>query len=398
MKRLLLCVSILVNVCVLSGCPIYSTSPDSQACGPYGCYDCPAGSSPADGACIPWSCISSNDCPAGYTCGASSRSLGHVCVPIPSSTSGSADASDCSAGCPSGYVCKLSGGQTQCVLANRPPADAGGAVDAWSLPDSAIVGSDTSTAEEDSAASPDSSDASDAARATDGSSPSDSTSSEAATVVACNANADCSGGDTCINGQCTAPSELCSDTTQCITGGEACVNGICVPHCSAGAESVPCPSGYLCDFTRGVCRLNPTQCAGSGTANCQGGSTCVEGRCVAPCVSSDSGAVCPAGEICVHGGCIPNEAASFACKNDGQSGSLATSCSSSQICLHHDCYAACDPDANSPCADPSASCQSVTVNAGTYVVCAAASTLGSDCDMAVGKPCSSGVCIDGYCR
>jgi hypothetical protein len=104
--------------------------------------------------------------------------------------------------------------------------------------------------------------------------------------------------------------------------------------------------------------------------------------------------------VCVRGGCIPNEAALFTCKNDGQSGALATSCDSTQICLHHDCYTACsmDPDAANLCGDASDGCKQVTVTAGTYDVCGSASSLGSDCDLAAGKPCASGVCIDGYCR
>jgi hypothetical protein len=199
-----------------------------------------------------------------------------------------------------------------------------------------------------------------------------------------------------VNGQCTPPSGLCSDTTQCIAAGEACVDGICEPHCSASA---PCPSGYGCDFTRGVCNVNPSPCTGTGKSSCQGGSTCVEGRCVAPCATGDGQAPCPSGQLCVNGGCIPNEAAQFVCKNDGQSGQLATTCSATEICLHHDCYAACDPEAGaSACSDPSSACKLVTVTEGTYVVCATASNLGSDCDPAVGKYCSSGVCIDGYCR
>jgi hypothetical protein len=123
----------------------------------------------------------------------------------------------------------------------------------------------------------------------------------------------------------------------------------------------------------------------------------VEGRCVAPCSSGDSGSSCPAGQLCVNGGCIPDEAAKFACKNDGQSGVLANQCSDTEICLHHDCYAACEPDGGG-CADPTAVCTEVTVTAGTYAVCTTSSNLGSDCDPAIGKACVSGVCIDGYCK
>jgi hypothetical protein len=125
----------------------------------------------------------------------------------------------------------------------------------------------------------------------------------------------------------------------------------------------------------------------------------VEGHCVPPCALGDTGPTCPVGQVCVNGGCIPDEAAQFGCKNDGKSGQLATSCGASAVCLHHDCYAECDPDAGAAaCADPAAVCKQVTVAAGTYLVCATPTNLGSDCDPAAGRYCAGAVCIDGYCR
>jgi hypothetical protein len=179
-----------------------------------------------------------------------------------------------------------------------------------------------------------------------------------------------------------------------VAGGEACVDGVCEPHCSANAA---CPAGYACDFNRGVCNINPTPC--SATTACQGGSVCVEGHCAPPCGSADAGpagAQCPTGQVCVNGGCIPDQAAAFSCQNDGQSGSLATTCAQAQVCLHHDCYEQCDADGG---ACPSGqSCKQVTIAAGTYAVCGASTDLGSECDPAANKYCSSGVCIDGYCK
>jgi hypothetical protein len=43
-------------------------------------------------------------------------------------------------------------------------------------------------------------------------------------------------------------------------------------------------------------------------------------------------------------------------------------------------------------------CKDVTIETGVYAVCAAAGTLGSDCDPAQGKACASGVCINGSCQ
>jgi hypothetical protein len=372
MKRALLGMTILGVASVLAGCPIYSSSSDYRVCTSTGCYDCPDPS--YSGMCIPWSCGTDSDCGSGYSCS------GGYCVTA-ASGGGGAPTGDCSqSGCPSGFVCKLSGGTAQCAsLASDDggtPVEDATAADAPLAPD-AIAPTDAS--------------------ATDVSPLPDAiVSSSDASSSACNAGGDCAVGSKCIDGQCAAASLLCSDATQCVVSGESCVDGVCVPHCSGGSAAVPCPTGYLCNLTLGVCNLNPAFCAGSGSSTCQGGATCVESHCVAPCTVTEAGAICPTGQVCVNGGCIPDESAKFTCKNDGQSGQLANACDTSSVCLHHDCYAACGADGGG-CA--TGSCKNVTVSAGTYAVCGTATTLGSDCDLAVGARCSgTGVCVDGYCR
>jgi hypothetical protein len=211
--------------------------------------------------------------------------------------------------------------------------------------------------------------------------------------MACNANGDCSVGGWCIDGQCVVTAQLCSDGSQCAVAGESCVNGLCVPQCSA---STPCPAGYGCDFGLGVCDINPDPCTGGGASSCQGGAVCVESHCVPPCGATEAGASCPSGQACVNGGCIPDQKALFSCKNDGASGQLANSCDPASVCVHHDCYTACDGDGGG-C--PATQCKQVTVRAGTYAICGTPTTLGSDCDFAAGAVCpSSGVCVDGYCK
>ncbi len=211
----------------------------------------------------------------------------------------------------------------------------------------------------------------------------------------CNADTDCGGqGAKCVDGICTSQVGLCSDATQCRASGSSCVDGLCEATCSS---TVPCPAGYGCDFTHGVCNLNPGPCAGSGASTCQGGATCTDGHCVPPCDSSDdAGPSCAKGQVCVNGGCIPDQAAVFACDNDGDQGQLANTCPAAFICLHHDCYASCVMDGGDPCGSNSA-CTDVTTETGTYAVCAAAGTLGSECDAAQGKYCTTGLCINGSC-
>ena len=107
--------------------------------------------------------------------------------------------------------------------------------------------------------------------------------------------------------------------------------------------------------------------------------------------------------MCVNGGCIPDQGATFTCANDGDQGSLANTCADGYICLHHDCYEACvADDGGDSCASATSvsgtSCTNVTIETGTYAVCAASGTLGSGCDPAQGTSCASGVCVNGTCE
>jgi len=365
MKRALLAVTIFGAAAVLGGCPVYSSSSDYRVCNPSGCFDCPDPT--YSGMCIPWACNTDSDCGSGYACN------GGQCL----TGSDSGPPADCGqSGCQSGYVCELAGGTAQCVPQS-------------SEPDAATEDAGTGEASEASPGQDASPPLEAAVHATDGAADAAETS---VPTIPCNADGSCSVGSKCIDGQCTAQGQLCSDATQCVVAGESCVNGICLPTCSASA---PCPTGYACNFTLGVCDVNPAPCVGSGASSCQGGAVCVESHCVPPC-STGGGQACPVGQACVNGGCLPDQRAQFACDNDGQSGLLANLCDDSAICLHHDCYAACDSDGGG-CG--SSLCKQVTVKAGTYAVCGTASTLGSECDPAAGAGCGDGqVCMDGYCK
>ena len=355
MKRLLLSMAILGAAALLGGCPIYPNQGNEyRVCQGAGCYSCPDPS--YSGACINWQCSEDTDCDSGYVCNNDAQ-----CVPASPADAGG----DCSVnGCPSGFVCKLSNGAAQCV----------------SLGSGGDAGADGSN--KGDAGGGDSASASDASDASIYGGP-------------CNADGDCGGhGTKCVDGTCTAQVGLCSDGTQCRVLGSSCVDGLCEATCSS---TTPCPSGYGCDFTRGVCNLDPGACAGSGVSTCQGGATCVENHCVPPCnAASDAGPACAAGQVCVNGGCIPDQAATFACVNDGDQGQLANACADGFICLHHDCYAACSFVGGAGC--DNLTCTDVTIETGTYAVCAEPGTLGSGCDPAQGKYCESGVCINGSCH
>lgn len=87
------------------------------------------------------------------------------------------------------------------------------------------------------------------------------------------------------------------------------------------------------------------------------------------------------------------------CQNDGNVGTLASTCDPGSICLHGDCYPMCDADGGG-CTTAGEACKSVTIPKGTFFVCATSTTLGSECNPAVGNYCNpaSNLCIDGYCQ
>jgi hypothetical protein len=364
MKRLLLGIAVLGGAAFLGGCPIYPDQGNSEyrVCNGTSCYSCP--DQTYSGACISWQCAADSDCDYGYSCSSQGQ-----CVPISPPPPPTQDAGgDCSVnGCPDGYVCKLANGVAQCVLL-------GGNGD----------GGSSSGGSKDAGSSADGSDASDGSP-----------------LASCNADSQCGGhGAKCVDGVCRTQIGLCSDGSQCNAAGSVCVDGICEATCSATS---PCPSGYGCDFTHGLCNLNPGACTGSGPSSCLGGATCVEGHCVPPCASTaEGGAACAAGQVCVNDGCIPDQAATFACANDGDEGQLSNTCPSGSTCIHHDCYVSCNADASAGCASSTSAntsvCKNVTIETGTYGVCGGATTLGSDCDPAQGKYCANGICVDGYCK
>lgn len=375
MKRVFFSIGLLGVVAVLGGCPIYpSQQSEYQVCTNSGCYSCPDSS--YSSSCTPWACQSDSDCNQGYLCDVNPNDPTYgTCVPgLPGGPDSGTP--DCSVtGCPAGQVCRLANGVAQCVSLSGGD-DGGSGSDAAGDAGSSGDGSTTSEA------------------GGDGSGGDGSTGSQA-----CNADSDCTAaGSKCIDGQCATQVHLCSDGSQCNVAGSACVDGVCEPHCSISSS---CPTGYSCDLTRGVCNIDPSACSGSGASTCQGGSICVETHCVPPCVATEAGPMCPTGQVCVNGGCIPDQGATFACTNDGENGQLANACATNSICLHHDCYAACDVDAAPTSAQCAATetCKNVTTETGTYSVCGGSNALGSDCDPAQGKYCSGGkVCVDGYCQ
>lgn len=369
---------------VVAGCPIYDDNQSSSFCE----VDCGTTGTPG-------SCTSPRDCTFNETCG----------------SDGQCHAGDCTLwGCNSGFDCVKNADQTASCEPGTSSGGAGGGGSGGSA--SSTTGSggappvycgnpkDCATGETcapDGTCKPGDCAANGCifgfACSADGT-------CQPSNPASCGADADCGGlgaGYACVSGICTPPADQCFDQTQCAPG-DKCVTGKCTPACTGNADCGS--SGYTCNTMLGIC-VNPAKpCA--ITNDCGGPSrVCVAGACV----PRSSGATCPAGDSWVQNGCIPNQAAQFTCKTDGELGvptPPAGVCLAGSICLHHSCYITCDatqsPNActNQPTINK---CKSVTTTSGDHSVCGSSSTLGGQCGADSGKSCSSGqICIDGFCN
>ena len=206
----------------------------------------------------------------------------------------------------------------------------------------------------------------------------------------CGADRQCFANERCLDGTCTAMTELCTDRAQC-GPAKACADGRCVATCTADGQCAP---GYLCRTALGICGAKAVTCL--HTNDCKShDQVCVDGACVPRCAAVGACGAGTGAGVCVDNGCVPSGNVLAECDGQGTS----TGCAIGSICLHHRCYASCAADAGG-CTAPSAPlCKTVTVAGASYAICGTTETLGSECDLAAGKACTDAkTCIDGYCR
>jgi hypothetical protein len=207
---------------------------------------------------------------------------------------------------------------------------------------------------------------------------------------ACGADHQCLSTERCVDGTCTALTDLCTDQTQC-PGSKSCVEGKCMTACTADPQ---CPTGYKCRVALGVCDVPAKTC--QVTSDCGSkDSVCVDGACVARCGAR--GACGNGSGACVDNGCVPDEKPSHQCDGAG----TPSGCAAGQVCLHGHCYTSCDSPNQAACGALTATpvCKAVKLGTTSYSVCGTTTTLGSECDPTAGLACTGAkTCIDGFCR
>lgn len=192
---------------------------------------------------------------------------------------------------------------------------------------------------------------------------------EVSPAVGCGSDADCAGGERCVDGSCRMGGDPL--VTACTVAGEAehcgvgayCSGGRCaeLPTCADGA---PCPSGLLCNEGTGSCYREPTcedcctaascddgrYCNGvevcdDGTGECRPGEPpCGDAVCdeaTRSCLCGDD-ADCVPPERCEDGacGCTP-DCVGKQCGDDGCGGVCGT-CADGDECSDGLC--SCVPD------------------------------------------------------
>ncbi len=108
----------------------------------------------------------------------------------------------------------------------------------------------------------------------------------------------CDAEDGCVPRDPACPAS-CDDEVACTI--DACVSGACTHEPDDGA----CPSGQVCDATRG-CYTPPTMEECSTNADCNDGVSCTANRCVSgECRYIADNTTCPTGQVCdATRGCV----------------------------------------------------------------------------------------------
>lgn len=197
----------------------------------------------------------------------------------------------------------------------------------------------------------------------------------ASSGCSCTTDAQCTiAGTVCRAGACVIG---CNEADDC-TNGQACVNGLCTatqrPTCTTATEATDCGTGRLC--VDGECVTDADAC--QFNSECGAGRVCVNQHCTSEC---DATRACPSGASCISGYCVEDTIG-----GGGSSCGATSSCAAGQVCRNSVCYDACSTDA--------------TCGAGRYClegVCRFDDRPRPSCGIT--QACASGsTCVNGSCR
>lgn len=167
----------------------------------------------------------------------------------------------------------------------------------------------------------------------------------------CTTDADCTGGQTCVSGVCTADGPPpCNSDADCTGTGEICcaVGCLAIQCCIEDADpNARCPAGTAC--FEGVCDpvTEPTACETDDV--CADGEICCAGACraIECCIDDvDPNARCPEGTSCFEGVCDPiTEPGACATDADCPDGEICCAgyCRAIECCIDE-----ADPNARCP--------------------------------------------------
>jgi hypothetical protein len=165
----------------------------------------------------------------------------------------------------------------------------------------------------------------------------------------CRTGTDCTGGDQCVEGQCTHLSNTCQFAYDC-PPGTACVNAQCEGLCHANSD---CVAGDTCNQTSHFCEPAVDDCVTSST--CASGQHCVNARCLDDCHAS--GSTCAGG---AHQTAYCASSSDMFCHPSWQPQPFcpATPCQPGRACLSGVCRTPCPMGATSQ-AMGNAQCNSI---------------------------------------
>ena len=319
---------------VLGGCPIYSDGPSTnRVCSEYGCYDCPSDSNN----CGPVSAVAVCEPISTGPYGTIVQHRRHVRerrnglfvrrrLLLPDTSTDAPRLSNARRGTPAGPT-----GSATRVTARRRDASPGTSVSSPAALLQCMTPTGTPIRRRSRSRR-------DRASSTPG------TPAAPSPVASRTPPAPAPPGALCSSTATASPRRTSASTRRSAPPATSAFRGVRTPTCSVSTARrlIELPDRHACASvddasTGGVCTGNPDPCE-ANPASCPTGTVCSQNHCVSTC---GAGGVCPAGEECLQGGCVPNQVPVFFCGADG----VQDACASGSICLHHQCYIACNPEA-----------------------------------------------------